>query len=881
MGQVYFNLPSFVAWQSEGNYYTPSVISNVELTQWLSALFGLAPNGTPLPLDTVGLTVVPALGITEPLAQLLLANGVQLYQDNGSSALPDSFSLDFLTIAPLSLQGDWDSSSAIFTPNLELVLSGQAIEYSVEFNFVGLSPSFSSPSYPFFNVSILPDRDGLYSNIQDQVALASYLSTLGTLSEQQIQAELASFVTGLADNIYAVSRVNAFNLLAAYGTDLNGTNSTVVLYNNLVVPPGSYTFSLDTNGYQLLQGSTVEEYGNTYLYVQDSTGNYITQEGSTIFSVTRDGQDISPTTYAGFSVVAAEKVGVVNQLLWTNGTAATAGTTAFVWSLTDSWSYSSESLQGIGYNTLGLETDFTYDLNKDGYIGQYYNAFETNGNAGLYIGGVAAPAGFQYFASELPGETNYFGITRSGQDITSTTYSAQGFFAVSAERVGGVNQLLWTNGTSNANGTAATAGTTAIVWSLNSEWAYLTETDQGIGYNTLGLETNFTYDLNNDGRIGQYYNQAENSGNTGLYLGGVAGPAGFQYFASALPGATTYFGITRSGQDITSVTYSGYTAVAAENVSGVNQLLWTTGGTFNPNGTIATAGTTAIVWSLTSSWDYATEINQQIGYNTLGLETNFTYDLNNDGRIGQYYNQTENSGNTGLYLGGVAGPAGFQYFASALPGATTYFGITRSGQDITSVTYSGYTAVAAENVSGVNQLLWTTGAFAYVWSLNASWSYVGEVSVQIGPSLQSQALEKTFYYDLDGLNGIADPVADGVTRTTVQSSVDVITGSIVDEFYIALAPTGSIAFTGGGGSDAYQLYTSAGVQFASTGGNDYMAITDFSLDDKIVLLGSQSDYSILDSGASLYYVSGGSSDLIATIAGSALNSSQLVYTTLL
>ena len=154
-GQVYFDLPSFVAWQTEGNYYIPSVISNVEFTQWLSSLFGLAPDGTPLPLDTVGLTVDPVLGITESLVQLLLASGVQLYQENGSSALPASFSLNFLTIAPLSLQGDWDSNSAIFTPTLELILSGQAIEYSVEFNFVGLSPSFSNPSYPFFNASIL------------------------------------------------------------------------------------------------------------------------------------------------------------------------------------------------------------------------------------------------------------------------------------------------------------------------------------------------------------------------------------------------------------------------------------------------------------------------------------------------------------------------------------------------------------------------------------------------------------------------------------------------------------------------------------------------------------------------------------------------------
>ena len=118
---------------------------------------------------------------------------------------------------------------------------------------------------------------------------------------------------------------------------------------------------------------------------------------------------------------------------------------------------------------MGLETAFSYDLNDDGYIGQYYTTFEANGNAGLYIGGVAGPSGNQYFASTPLGATTYKGITRGGQDISTTTYA--GLSAVGAESVSiglsSVNQLLWTNGTSNADGTAATAGTTAFVWSLD------------------------------------------------------------------------------------------------------------------------------------------------------------------------------------------------------------------------------------------------------------------------------------------------------------------------------------------------------------------------------------------------------------------------------
>ena len=304
---------------------------------------------------------------------------------------------------------------------------------------------------------------------------------------------------------------------------------------------------------------------------------------------------------------------------------------------------------------------------------------------------------------------------------------------------------------------------------------------------------------------------------------------------------------------------------------------------------------------MTTGWVYASEASQIIGYDTLGLETTFTYDLNADGYIGQYYTTFEANGNAGLYVLGVAGPSGNQYFASTPLGATPYIGITRGGQDISTTTYSGFSAVSAENVtinaSSVNQLLWTNGTLnangtvstagttAIVWSLTSNWVYSSEMSDAIGPSIQSQALEKTFYYDLDGLNGISNPVADVVTRTTVQSSIDVITGSIVDQFYIALAPAGPISFTGGGGSDAYQLYTSAGVQFASTGGTDYMAITDFALDDKIVLLGISTDYAIVNSGSvsSLYYGSSASGDLIAsigTVSSLDLDSSQFVYTSL-
>jgi hypothetical protein len=164
--------------------------------------------------------------------------------------------------------------------------------------------------------------------------------------------------------------------------------------------------------------------------------------------------------------------------------------------------------------------------------------------------------------------------------------------------------------------------------------------------------------------------------------------------------------------------------------------------------------------------------------------------------------------------------------------------------------------------------------------LTGDWVYSSEASQAIGSSVQSQQLEKTFYYDLDGLNGISNPVNDRVNRTTVQSSAASISGTSSDQFYIALSSSGIVTVAGGGGSDVYQLYNSAGVQFASSSGSDFMAITDFAQDDKIVLVGSQPDYVIRGSGDSLYYIAGGANDLIATISGTALTSSQLVFTTL-
>ena len=614
-GSVYFSLSPYGAWQAVNGSAAPSGISNQQFSQWLSSLFGLSVNGTPLPVGTVGLTTDPVLGITDSLAQLLLATGVELYTEDGLSALPTSFSVEFLTIAPLPGQAGWDSSSAIFTPTLDLILAGQLIEYSVEFNFVGLDPTFSG-SYPFFNVALPLDRAGLYSNIQDQASFASYLSSLG-LNQGQIQTRLSAFVAGLADNVYAVSTGNALNLLAAYQQDLATSGSSVVLYSDIVALQPNYIFPVEFNNYQLYQGSILEENGSAYLYIQSETNDYI----------------------------------VIDK-----------GTASFV------------------------KKDFGNVVS-----GEYGNWF-----------------------------------ARSAEIVSQNPSS--------------VNQMLWSQGVTGD----------AAVWSLDVDWAYAGETAaEKIGYGTLDWEFTFDYDLNGDGAIGQSYVSVQTSYSNRLYTGDVLGYQNQVYLYGQIYGTSNKVNVIKGGGDYES-TIAGWSAVSGINSSAtVNQILWTQG-----------VGGSAVVWSLDEDWVYLDE-----------------------------------------------GP-----------------------------------------------------------------------TLQIGSA--TQALEKTFYYDLDGLNGISDPVADGVTRTTVQSSSTTITGSGTDEFYIALAASGSVTVTGGGGSDAYQLYTSAGVQFVSAGSNDYMAITDFSPNDKIVLLGDESDYSILNSGASLYYVSGGSSDLIATITGSALNSSQLVYTTL-
>lgn len=139
-----------------------------------------------------------------------------------------------------------------------------------------------------------------------------------------------------------------------------------------------------------------------------------------------------------------------------------------------------------------------------------------------------------------------------------------------------------------------------------------------------------------------------------------------------------------------------------------------------------------MVWNLDVNWVYVSAgANISIGSATLDLEVLFRYDINGDGFLGQGKTLIETSGygDTFIYIDDVSR----RYFVSNDRGAT-FTMVIRDGQPITEGLYAAdVVPLAAENIGGINQMLWTLGAFApgfvTAWRLTSSWVYSGETSV--------------------------------------------------------------------------------------------------------------------------------------------------------
>ncbi|MFO0015659.1 MAG: hypothetical protein ACK52U_03770, partial [Synechococcaceae cyanobacterium] len=124
----------------------------------------------------------------------------------------------------------------------------------------------------------------------------------------------------------------------------------------------------DLNGDSIIGGNftTLESNGNATL-LRKSDGLAVVRVGTDQFSVTSPFGLGTGNASSTWQILAAEKVGNQNQILWRNN----PGTFLHVWTLDASWHWQSSSANVAPSSAaaLGLETNFQLDLNGNGVIG--------------------------------------------------------------------------------------------------------------------------------------------------------------------------------------------------------------------------------------------------------------------------------------------------------------------------------------------------------------------------------------------------------------------------------------------------------------------------------------------------------------------------------
>jgi hypothetical protein len=124
-------------------------------------------------------------------------------------------------------------------------------------------------------------------------------------------------------------------------------------------------------------------------------------------------------------------------------------------------------------------------------------------------------------------------------------------------------------------------------------------------------------------------------------------------------------------------------------------------------------------------------------------------DANRDGIIGSPFTTIESQGNTKL-LKRSDGRA-FVEVGTARQEITSPWG-SQAGDDS-----SEWQMIAADTISGVNQILWrnNTSSFLHIWNLDANWSLQSTSGSDGFNSARAWELETSFQMDAnrDGING--------------------------------------------------------------------------------------------------------------------------------
>ncbi|NBU77099.1 MAG: hypothetical protein EBS30_18110, partial [Planctomycetes bacterium] len=252
-----------------------------------------------------------------------------------------------------------------------------------------------------------------------------------------------------------------------------------------------FGIDLDGNGTVASPEQIVETTGSISLIGSGSNSTYSAKSnaaGAAAAAIKKDGVAIYKGIYGNdWTVLAAETVAGVNQVLWKN----TSANRLHVWSLDSNWNWTASTGWDEPSSAEGqqLEVSFQQDLNGDGVIAAPTTALETAGSTQLLQG-----SGKRYSVQGTTPGAAAVAIKKDGAQIYAGIYGAD-WQVLAAETVGGVNQVLWKNTSANR----------LHVWSLDVNWTWTSSAgwDETTSSRGIELETQFGIDLNGDGKVSQ------------------------------------------------------------------------------------------------------------------------------------------------------------------------------------------------------------------------------------------------------------------------------------------------------------------------------------------------------------------------------------------
>jgi hypothetical protein len=342
--------------------------------------------------------------------------------------------------------------------------------------------------------------------------------------------------------------------------------------------------------------TTIEAQGNSKL-LKRGDGKAFVEVGGARQEITSPWGSPAGNDSSEWQMMAADTISGINQILWRNNTSSFL----HLWNLDANWNWQSSSGSDAFNSSKAkdLETIFQVDATRDGLIGAPFTTIEAQGNTKLLKRGDGKA---------------FVEVGGARQEITSPWGSPAGdntseWQMMAADTISGVNTILWRNNTSSF----------LHLWSLDANWNWQSSSgsDAFNSPRASELETSFQVDATRDGIIGSLFTTIEARGNTKLLKRGDG--KAFVEVGGARQEITSPWGSPAG--DYT----SEWQMMAADTISGVNQILWR-------NNTSSFLH----LWSLDANWNWQSSsgsdpFNSQRAWE---LENSFQVDATRDGLIG-------------------------------------------------------------------------------------------------------------------------------------------------------------------------------------------------------------------------------------------------------